>query len=159
MDTVLATDASLDLQAGVHVMPADDAARLDVLLVEDDEADASLILAALENHPNVGAARAVHAPVLALRELASGRLRPDLILLDLMMPRVDGFEFLKGVRRLRDLVSTPVVFLTTSSLGSDMLAYMKSSASLYVVKPDTFVELEMRIDGIVRRAITGAWSE
>jgi hypothetical protein len=40
-----------------------------------------------------------------------------------------------------------------------MLAYMKSSASLYVVKPDTFVELEMRIDGIVRRAITGAWSE
>jgi DNA-binding response OmpR family regulator len=134
-------------------------ARLEILLVEDDAADASLILSALYKHPDVLAAYAIAAPVLALHGLLEGSLKPDLVLLDLHMPRLDGFEFLKGLRRVPGFVSVPVVFLTTSELGRDVLEYMNSSASLYVVKPDTFGELETRMDGIITRTISGVWSE
>ena len=130
---------------------------LDILLVEDDAADASLILGALEKHPSVLVAHAVASPLLALYELLAGRLQPDLVLLDLHMPRLSGFEFLKGLRRIPSLNKVPVVFLTTSDLGKDVFEYMHSSASLYVVKPDTFAELRTRMNGIIERAVSGVW--
>jgi DNA-binding response OmpR family regulator len=133
--------------------------QLNVLLVEDDAADASLILRAIHDHPNVLSANAMAEPLLALREIEEGRLKPDLVLLDLHMPRVDGFEFLKGLRRIPGQLSVPVVFLTNSEINKDVLEYMRSSASLYVVKPDSYVELRIRIDWVVQRAISGGWSD
>jgi len=139
--------------------PQADPGQLQILLVEDDAADASLILSALNKHPAVRAARVVAAPVQALRELVLGWPKPDLVLLDLQMPRIGGFEWLKGLRRIPGFISVPVVFLTTSDLGQDMLEYMRSSAALYVVKPDTFAELQTRIDGIITRTLSGVWSD
>jgi len=133
--------------------------KLNVLLVDDDPADASLILNALGSHPNVAAARAVDSSVLALRQLLVGYRRPDLVLLDVHMPRIDGFELLKGLRRISGMVSVPVVFLTTSGLEKDVLAYRGSSASMYVVKPDTLSELQVRVNGILERAVSGVWSQ
>jgi DNA-binding response OmpR family regulator len=130
---------------------------LNVLLVDDDQADTSLILNVLRRHPNVSRVHASDAPEVALREMAAGQLRPDLLLLDIHMPRVNGFEFLKALRRLPDMDAVPVVFLTTSGLGDDVMSAMDSSASLYVIKPDTYAELEIRLDGIIARAISGVW--
>jgi len=144
---------------GSRPQPAQQVWRLNVLLVDDDPADTSLILSVLVRHPGVATARAVDAPVLALRQLLAGYRKPDLVLLDIHMPRIDGFEFLKGLRRLPGMASVPVVFLTTSGLGKDVIAYMGSSASLYVIKPDTFGELQTRLDGIIERAISGVWSK
>jgi DNA-binding response OmpR family regulator len=126
--------------------------------VDDDPADTSLILSALARHSQV-AVRTVDEPVLALRQLLVGYKQPDLVLLDVHMPRIDGFELLEGLRRIRGMVTVPVVFLTTSGLERDLLAYRGSSASMYVVKPDTFGELQTRIDGIIERAISGAWNQ
>lgn len=131
--------------------------RLSVLLVDDDAADTSLILSVLKRHPNVSAAHATDAPEFALRQLASGRLRPDLVLLDIHMPRTDGFSFLSQMREIPDMQSVPVVFLTTSGLEKDVLEYTNGSASLYVIKPDTYFELQTRVSGVIRRAIAGAW--
>src|SRR5271154_5240405 len=61
---------------------------INVLLVEDDAADASLCLNVLKRHPNVSAAHAADAPDVALQQLAAGHLQPDLILLDIHMPRI-----------------------------------------------------------------------
>jgi len=133
--------------------------KLNVLLVDDDPADTSLILSILARHPDVAMARAVNEPVLALRQLFAGYRKPDLVLLDIRMPRLDGFEFLKGLRRMAGMVSVPVVFLTTSGSEKDVMAYMGSSASLYVIKPDTFAELQIRLDGIIERAVAGLWSK
>jgi DNA-binding response OmpR family regulator len=133
--------------------------KLNVLLVDDDPADTSLILNALGGHPNVAAVRAVDSSVLALRQLLVGYRRPDLVLLDVHMPRIDGFELLTGLRRISGMVSVPVVFLTTSGLEKDVLAYRGSSASMYVVKPDTLSELQVRINGILERAVSGVWSQ
>src|SRR5271154_3275741 len=84
---------------------------ISVLLVDDDPADVSLILGVLKRHPRVSMARATDAPVFALREIEAGRLSADLVLLDIHMPKMDGFEFLEEMRDLPKMAGVPVVFL------------------------------------------------
>jgi CheY-like chemotaxis protein len=132
---------------------------LSVLLVDDDVADTSLILNVLKRHPSVTLAQATNTPEFALRQLAAGRLlKPGLILLDIHMPRLDGFGFLNALREIPGMEAVPVVFLTTSGLASDVAKTRESSASLYVVKPDTYTELQSRLNGVVRRAAAGQWT-
>ena len=131
---------------------------LDVLLVEDDAADTNLILKVLEHHPGVFSAHASDAPDLLLRPLAVGQVRADLVLLDIHMPRMDGFKFLRGMRQIRALAKTPVVFLTTSWLARDASDVTHSSAALYMIKPDSYEDLETCLDGVLRRAQSGLWS-
>jgi len=132
---------------------------INVLLVEDDAADTSLILNVLRRHPNVSAAHAADEPDFALRQLTEGHLRPDLVLLDIHMPRINGFGFLEAFRQIPAMQTVPVVFLTTSCLGRDVVAARHSSASFYLIKPDNYVELQTRLDGVIKRAISGVWSK
>lgn len=125
-----------------------------VLVVEDDLADATLILDVLRRHPGVAGAHASDAPDLVLRELGAGQLTPDLVLLDIRMPRLDGFVFLDRMRRIPAMEVTPVVFLTTSALASDVIEARHSSASSYIVKPDTYEELRQRIDRVIKRILS-----
>ena len=128
----------------------------DVLVVDDDPADSALILSALNRNPQVTSARATSAPEFALRQFMSGgALRPDLVLLDIHMPRLDGFAFLAAMRRNPVMAKVPVVFLTTSSLASDVARTQNSSAALYVLKPDSSAELQARINGVIRLAARG----
>lgn len=131
---------------------------LNVLLVDDDPADTALILSVLKRHPDVTNALATDAPQFALRQLATGnQIRPDLILLDIHMPRMNGFNFLEALRELPSMASIPVVFLTTSGLASDVAKTRESSASLYIIKPNTYLELQARLNGVLRRASSGGW--
>ncbi|MBV9511733.1 MAG: response regulator [Caulobacteraceae bacterium] len=120
-------------------------------MVEDDAADSSLILNALLRHPNVSAAHAADSPDVALRQLASGFLTPNLVLLDIHMPRMDGFQFLTKLRRIPGLDRVPVVFLTTSALAKDVVGARDSTALTYIVKPDNFAGLRSRLDAVIRR--------
>jgi CheY-like chemotaxis protein len=131
---------------------------LNVLLVDDDAADVSLILNVLRRHPNVSTAHATDAPEFALRQLADGRMKPDLILLDIHMPRVDGFTFLEELRRIPTMAIVPVVFLTTSCLAKDVMVARGSSASLYVIKPDTYDALQASLNGVLRRVVRSGWT-
>jgi len=63
---------------------------LKVLVVDDDDADVSLILDALRRHPYVSTAVAARSPLFALRQLEAGHLSPDLVLLDIHMPKMAG---------------------------------------------------------------------
>jgi CheY-like chemotaxis protein len=141
------------------VEPARRVWSLSVLLVDDDVADTTLILNVLKRHPAVTTAHATNSPEFALRQLAKGQLMtPGLLLLDIHMPRLDGFEFLKALRKIAGMEAVPVVFLTTSGLASDVAKTRDSSASLYVVKPDTYFELQSCLSGVLRRATSGQWS-
>jgi CheY-like chemotaxis protein len=134
--------------------PAAPASSINVLLVEDDAADTSLILDVLRRHPGIASAAGMDEPEFALRELGAGRMRPDLILLDIHMPQMDGFQFLNRLRQITSMAEMPVVLLTTSRLGRDVRQAARSSALLYVVKPDTYAALASRLDEVINRAMS-----
>lgn len=78
--------------------------------------------------------------------------RPDLIVLDLMMPGIDGFETL---RRLRQIAPIPVIMLTARAADADKLRGLQTGADDYVTKPFNPDELSARITAVLRRS-TGA---
>ena len=82
-----------------------------------------------------------------------GELRPDLILLDVLMPDVDGFSVL---RRLRgNGADVPVLFLTAKDAGEDRVAGLTLGADDYVTKPFSLAEVIARIHAILRRTGNG----
>ena len=73
---------------------------------------------------------------------------PDLVLLDLKMPRLDGFEVLQWLRANPDTRSLPVVVLAGSSFRADVRRALELGANSYGTKPATFNELEVLVDRI-----------
>ncbi|MEV3930019.1 response regulator [Streptomyces sp. NPDC053728] len=121
-----------------------------VLLVEDDMADAMLIEEALTEH---GMARGIHRAddgVAALEYLRDPHTdRPDLIVLDLNMPRMNGRELLNVLKNDTSLSSIPIVVLTTSAAPDDVEDAYRQHANAYVTKPvnlDDFMETVQSID-------------
>ena len=143
------------------VLPAATSRRwtIDILVVEDDEADRSLITDVLKRHPKVSAMSATDAPEQALADLARGRLRPDLIFLDINMPRLNGFKFLEALRQIPAMRTTPVVVLTTSRMARDVEDACTGGVSLYVVKPDTYEAFKTRLGSVIEQALNGAWGK
>ncbi len=81
-----------------------------------------------------------------------GREDPDLVILDVMMPRMDGFELLRELRKTRDL---PVIMLTARGEVSDRVAGLEMGADDYLPKPFEPRELVARIRNILRRRGSG----
>ena len=82
--------------------------------------------------------------------LASFRARPvDLVVLDLMLPGIDGLEV---CRRLREVSDVPVVMLTALGAGPDRIVGLERGADDYVTKPFSPRELVLRVDSVLRRA-------
>jgi DNA-binding response OmpR family regulator len=71
--------------------------------------------------------------------------RPDLVLLDIMLPDSDGLDICKGIRRDPDLASVPVIFLTARASETDRIVGLELGANDYVVKPFFVRELIARI--------------
>lgn len=120
------------------------------LLVADDEDSIRDLLAMglrYEGFEVEGAATGTEA----LR--AAERYRPDVILLDVMMPDLDGFEVCR--RLVADGHRIPVIFLTAKRELPDRLTGLTIGADDYVTKPFSFEELVARIRIVLRRAATG----
>jgi CheY-like chemotaxis protein len=116
---------------------------IDVLLVEDDAGDVVLIREAFADHKVGNALSVVSDGVEAMAFLRrEGEFaqapRPDLILLDLNLPRKDGSEVLAEIKADPDLLPIPVVVLTTSEAEEDILRSYKLHANAYVTKPVDF---------------------
>ncbi|MEU6851477.1 response regulator [Actinacidiphila alni] len=121
-----------------------------VLLVEDDPADAMLIEEALSAGGMTRNLTHVGDGIEALEFLRDPEhARPDLIVLDLNMPRMNGREFLGVLQEDADLASIPLVVLTTSAAPDDIADAYRKHANAYVTKPvnlDDFLEAVQRID-------------
>lgn len=63
------------------------------------------------------------------------QVRPDLILLDIMLPDSDGLDICKGIRKDPDLAATPIIFLTARAAETDRIVGLEVGANDYVVKP------------------------
>jgi CheY-like chemotaxis protein len=128
---------------------------IEVLLVEDDPGDVQLTKEAFEEHKVRNRLHVVSDGVDALAYLRRDpsvypdAVRPDLILLDLNLPRVDGREVLQEIKADPDLRRIPVVVLTTSQADEDIVRSYNLHANAYVTKPvdfDRFIAVVRQID-------------
>jgi CheY-like chemotaxis protein len=114
--------------------------RFDVLVVDDDAADTMMIEQALQADPAPPTVHAVADGSQALQFLRRTGVfteapRPDLILLDLNMPRMTGHEVLAEVKADEELKAIPVVVLTTSHAAGDITGSYARHANAFVTKP------------------------
>ena len=111
-----------------------------ILMVEDDPADVRLTREALKNKKVHTTMDTVEDGLEAMAYLHkegvyAGKPRPDLILLDLNMPRMDGREVLSELKKDPRLKSIPVIVLTTSEGEEDILSAYDMNANCYITKP------------------------
>src|ERR1700726_3061686 len=79
---------------------------------------------------------------------AAARLRPDLIILDLMLPKMDGREV---CRRIRETTNTPIIMLTARDEETDKLLGLELGADDYITKPFSPREVAARVRAVLRR--------
>jgi len=114
-----------------------------ILIVEDERPIADLLRLSLSQE---GYACVCVYDGAAAADLLEKR-RFDLILLDVMLPEVDGFELMDYIRPME----IPVIFLTAKSAVSDRVRGLRAGAEDYIVKPFEVVELLARVDVVLRR--------
>lgn len=142
-------------------MGADSRGPIRILVVDDDPGDVLMIEEALEGSTVEKTIDVVSDGQEAMEFLRqegrhTGALRPDVILLDLNMPRMDGRQVLGAVKNDDDLRTIPIVVLTTSNADTDILGSYTLQANAYVTKPidlDDFNEVVRRIDEFFGRIV------
>src|SRR5260370_17705672 len=112
-----------------------------IVLIEDDSDLYSLVQYNLEKEgfALAGSQTGKGAVELCRRE------RPDLIILDIMLPDSDGLEICKAIRNHSDLAHVPVIFLTARASETDRIVGLELGANDYIVKPFFFRDLIARI--------------
>ncbi|MGW5671302.1 response regulator [Micromonospora sp. NPDC003776] len=132
-----------------------------ILVVDDDPGDVLMIEEALEDSDVEKVIDVVNDGQEAMEFLRrQGRhteaQRPDVILLDLNMPRMDGRQVLGEVKQDDDLRTIPIVVLTTSNADTDIVGSYTLQANAYVTKPidlDDFNDVVRRIDEFFGRVV------
>jgi chemotaxis family two-component system response regulator Rcp1 len=129
--------------------------QIHILLVDDNEGDILLTREALDDARIVNKISIAYDGLEAIRFLKkqpAGANTPDLILLDINLPKMNGTEVLAFIKNDPDLKRIPVIMLTTSSAEKDILASYDNHANCYITKP---VDLDMFIN--VVRTIEDFW--
>jgi len=127
--------------------------QVEILLIEDNPADVLMIRSAFEDFKFANALHVVEDGVEALaflrgQEALAGSPRPDLIMLDLNLPRKNGREVLAEIKADPRLRNIPVVVLTTSQSEQDVLQAYDLHANCYIVKPVGFTNFIAAIKSI-----------
>ena len=125
--------------------------RTDVLIVDDNPSDAELVVASIRKRLPSVSTLVVRDGAQAIATLADrpASEAPRLILLDLKMPKVDGFEVLRQIKLDPRTGSIPVVVMTSSSLPQDIRLAYSLGANSYVVKPITFEQLRETVGRVI----------
>ena len=118
-----------------------------ILVVEDDEDILQLLVYTLES---------AGYEVVAVRDGGEGleaarRRKPELVVLDLMLPTVDGFEVCRELKRTPETAATPVIMLTARGEEVDRIVGLELGADDYVVKPFSPRELTLRVRAVLKR--------
>lgn len=139
-------------------MTATDFGRpIEILLVDDDDDDVFLMKIHMERDHIANRISRVQDGVEAMQYLRQqapfeDAVRPDLIFLDLNMPRKDGREVLREIKADKNLCTIPVIVLTTSDQNSDIVESYERHASSYVTKPVDLLQFRH-----VLKSLGGYW--
>lgn len=134
---------------------------LNFLLVEDDDNHAHLVERSLKRESIANSVVRVDDGEKALLYLHKkppyqSASRPDLVLLDLNLPKVDGLEVLKGIKTSPDLARIPVVVITTSAAERDRIKAYEFHANSYLVKPVEFEKFREMVQELI--SYWGKWN-
>ena len=123
-----------------------------ILLVEDNSADVFLMETSIEIDQVPMSLQVAGDGVVAMelleQELRGGQL-PELVLLDLNMPRMNGFEVLAALKASEALQTLPVVVFTTSTASIDRVRVQELGANAFLSKPSGFTEVAQLLHSIV----------
>lgn len=130
---------------------------VEILLIDDNCGDTELLHEALSALPTPKRVHVIHDGDEALnflyrKDRYANATLPDLILLDINMPRTNGLEVLAKIKNDLQLQHIPVIMLTSSSAARDVTDSYKQQANAYIVKPDTLEGI-----GRVARLIEDFW--
>jgi DNA-binding response OmpR family regulator len=120
-----------------------------ILVIDDDELVSRTLQRALKmyDYQVMTANSGIEGLQLARRH------RPDLFILDIMMPGVDGYQVCRQIRGDPLLKDLPVLFLTAKAKDEDKIEGFRAGADDYLVKPFNMQELELRVKAILRRVV------
>ena len=121
-----------------------------ILVIDDDEEAARLVALTLTRRNYLVTTKT--DPISALNWLRIPSNKPQVIVLDVMMPGMDGYQFLHQLRADPTISHLPVILLTARSQIDDKIAGFEAGADDYLVKPVTPTELELRIKAVMSRA-------
>jgi CheY-like chemotaxis protein len=120
-------------------------------LIDDDKDESEILLLALkERHPFIKIDVAMSG-FEAIERLSSENFLPDIIFLDLNMPRMNGLECLKKIRQNKFSYQLPVIIYSTSGNQQDKERSLLAGATDYLVKPYNFILLQQSIEEIFRQ--------
>jgi CheY-like chemotaxis protein len=117
------------------------------ILVVDDEPDTADLFAEMMQLKGYRVVKS-NGGAQALRLVA--RVKPDVVMLDLMMPDVSGLEVLRFMRRDPRLKQIPVLVVSAKSMPDEIQAGLKAGANLYLTKPVSYGELHRAVEEATR---------
>ena len=143
------------------ITPDRESSTLSVLLVEDNDDHAQLVQHALRRARVGAVTRRVSDGAEALAFLRGeapyvGRTRPDIVLLDLNLPKIDGLEVLRQIKADAALRSIPVVMMTSSDAETDRATAYGNYVNSYVLKPSDMTQFRRLLDGLTE--YWGTWN-
>lgn len=119
--------------------------RRRILVAEDDEAIATILVRTLGFDFDVSLARNGHEAI-ALAE----QVRPELLLLDVMMPGLDGLQVSRLIRKLDGMGHVPIIFLTAKDRPQDVISGIQHGARHYITKPFKVADVRDKVKKILK---------
>ena len=126
-----------------------------ILVVEDEKPIRELLQFSLQRE----GFSVTTAPDAAAARLALAQQRPDLIVLDWMMPMTSGMEYAKELKNSESYADIPIIMLTARGEEGDKVRGLNSGCDDYVTKPFSGAELMARITAVLRRSVPGGLEE
>ena len=120
-----------------------------ILLIDDDNDDQEIFLTAVEELSCSVNCIALSDASDALRKLSVKAIAPDLIFLDLNMPVMNGQQFLKEIKKNKDLKNIPVIIFSTSSNSGTIKLTKELGATDFITKPNSYDELINTLDPLL----------
>ena len=120
-----------------------------VLIVEDSAVVQQFLVYVLSSDPEIRVIGTTNNGEEALEFLKQEK--PDVIILDVMMPDISGLEVLRYMRREPSLLSIPVIVVSAKSMPGDIKIGFEAGASMYLTKPVGFLELKQAVEKVLQK--------
>jgi CheY-like chemotaxis protein len=125
------------------------AANLNSVMIVEDEPDAAELFAEMMRVSGYQVLKALaSAPAMRMITLH----KPDVIILDMMMPDISGLEILHFMQREADLAKIPVVVVSAKSMPSDVRDGLDAGAAIYLTKPVGYADLKSAVERALKEA-------